>query len=116
MFDKQLISFTGLGIVTMRYADHMRFCAVADEACLSPEALDYFLKEVSEELKELDKECSDFEMVIHQSDKKENNGIIMPSSNTAFSSYVNPKNVSINTVTLDFRRGSVPTQIVDTIE
>lgn len=100
----------------MRYADHMRFCAVSDEACLSSEALDYFLKEVAAELNELDKECSDFETVIHKSGERDKNSIIMASGNVVYNSYVNPKNVSINTVTLDFRRGSVPSQIIDTIE
>ncbi|ODN02053.1 hypothetical protein Ocin01_04628 [Orchesella cincta] len=107
-----LLTNTGLGIVTMRYADHMRFCAVADEACLSPEAVDYFLKQVAIELKDLADECSAFETVIHKRDS-----IIMASNDVVLNSYTNPKDINISTVTMDFRRGSiVPSQIIDVIE
>lgn len=115
---QHLFVLSGLGIVTMRYADHMRFCAVSDDSTMSPEALEFFLKEVAQELNELDKECSDFETVVHKDSDvgRGNTSIIMANGNVVHNSYVNPKSVSINTVTLDFRRGSVPSQIIDTIE
>lgn len=46
-------SLTGLGVVSVRYADHFRYCLQVDSSSLNQEQLDFLINQIEQQVEEL---------------------------------------------------------------
>lgn len=47
-----------MGIIIMRYAQHIRFLGIADDACISVEEMKHFMSCVTNEIRQMADDCS----------------------------------------------------------